>query len=198
MLEIVIAAIISFIGTNIDDIFINTLFFAQADTQHKIRSVIIGKYFGMGTLVLLSLLGAYGLQFVPQQYIGLLGLIPIVLGVRELIKAQRAKRVSAKEKLENQSEPSRGMALNVALVTMANGADNIGVYIPLFASYSVVQMLAVVAIFALMIALWCVLGKKLADMPLLRSFLLKYKHIIVPAVFIFLGIYIFARSGLLG
>lgn len=198
MLEIVIAAIISFIGTNIDDIFINTLFFAQADTQHKIRSVIIGKYFGMGTLVLLSLLGAYGLQFVPQQYIGLLGLIPIVLGVRELIKAQRAKRVSAKEKLENQSEPSRGMALNVALVTMANGADNIGVYIPLFASYSVVQMLAVVAIFALMIALWCVLGKKLADMPFLRSFLLKYKHIIVPAVFIFLGIYIFARSGLLG
>lgn len=54
MIETIIAGIMSFVGTNIDDIFINTLFFAQADTKRKIQSVVIGKYLGSGSLMLLT------------------------------------------------------------------------------------------------------------------------------------------------
>lgn len=197
MLETLIATIMSFVGTNIDDIFINTLFFAQASSKRDIRSVVIGKYLGIGGLVLLSLLGAFGLQFIPQQYIGFLGLIPIMLGIKEWVGYLKSRNASDSEEEEKKADPSKGMVLNVVLVTIANGADNIGVYIPLFAGYTPIQMAVVVVIFALMIALWCLLGKKLSDLPVLRSFLLKYKYIMVPVVFVILGIYILIKSGLI-
>lgn len=197
MLETMIATIMSFVGTNIDDIFINTLFFAQANSKRDIRSVVIGKYLGIGGLVLLSLLGAFGLQFIPQRYIGFLGFIPIALGIKEWVGYLKSRNAPGAEEEETKADPSKGMVLNVVLVTMANGADNIGVYIPLFAGYTPIQMVVVVVIFALMIALWCLLGKKLSDLPVLRSFLLKYKYIMVPVVFVILGIYILIKSGLI-
>lgn len=187
MLETVTAAIIAYIGTNIDDIFINTLFFAQVDSRSQIRSVVTGKYLGIGALVLISLIGAFGLQFLPGKYAGLLGLIPIALGVRAWFRRNAAES-------GNSPASSDGLWLSVMLVTMSNGADNIGVYIPLLAGCSAVQAAAVVVIFAIMLAFWCLLSKKLADLPALRHFLLTYKHIIVPVVFIALGVYIIIKG----
>ncbi len=196
MAETILAGIVSFVGTNIDDIFINTLFFAQADTKRKVKATIIGVYLGIGTLVLLSMLGAYFLQAVPQKYIGLLGFIPIILGIKAWAEyIQEKKNSNADESVENPGA-SKGLLWSVMLITISNGADNIGVYIPLFASYTAMQLLTVAIVFAWMTALWCVLGKKLSDLPGLRKILLKYKHIIVPVVFIALGIYIILKSNL--
>ena len=196
MVETIVTTVISYVGTNIDDIFINTLFFTQADTPRQIRSVILGQYLGIGTLVVLSLLGAYGLQFVPQKYIGLLGLVPIALGIKEWLGYLKEKQNPDGEDTKSNPTSKGSLALNVMLVTMANGGDNIGVYIPLFASYTFLQMAIVVIIFALMILLWCFFSKKLADLPVLRSLLLRYKHIMVPVIFIVLGIYIIVKSNL--
>lgn len=195
MLETIITTVMSYIGTNIDDIFIDTIFFSQVNTMREIRAVILGKYLGIGSLVLLSLLGAYGLQFIPQNYIGLLGLIPIALGIKEWISYKRGEGQDEENSYETGSDSVKSLILNVILVTMANGADNIGVYVPLFAGYTAAQMLLVLSIFALMIALWCFLSRKLANLPALRAFLLKYKQLIVPIVFISLGIYIIAANG---
>jgi cadmium resistance transport/sequestration family protein len=196
MAETILAGIVSFVGTNIDDIFINTLFFAQADTKRKVKATIIGVYLGIGTLVLLSMLGAYFLQAVPQRYIGLLGFIPIILGIKAWAEyIQEKKNSNADESVENPGA-SKGLLWSVALVTIANGADNIGVYTPLFASYTYVQRMTIVMVFILMTALWCVLGKKLSDLPGLRNALLKHKHIMVPIVFIALGIYIILKANL--
>lgn len=191
MLEILISGILSFVGTNIDDIFIDTFFFAEADTKQKVRGVVIGKYLGIGALVLLSLIGAFGLQLLPQQFIALLGVIPIGLGVKEWISNRKGG-----EDVASASKPPKATTpiLNVMIVTIANGADNIGVYIPLFASLSTVQWGAVVCLFAVMIAVWCVLGKKLSDLPFLRRFLQKYKHTVIPLVYIALGVYIILKN----
>ncbi|MBQ8837296.1 MAG: cadmium resistance transporter [Clostridia bacterium] len=170
----VITSIVSFIGTNIDDIFILTLFFAQC----KALTVVLGQYLGMGALVGVSLLGAFGLSFIPEGYIHWLGVIPILLGVKAIF-----------DRREDESKSGTGV-FGIALITVANGADNIGVYIPLFAGYSLPESLLAVAIFAVMTALWCFLGKKLASLPWLSAFLQKYKRVIVPVVFIALGAYI--------
>lgn len=170
----IITAVISFIGTNIDDIFILTLFFAEC----KGLSVVLGQYLGMSVLVGVSLLGALGLSFIPEEYIHWLGIVPILLGVKAIF-----------DRDEDESKSGTGV-FGIALITIANGADNIGVYIPLFAGYSLPEVLSAVAIFAAMTALWCLLGKKLSDLPMLRAFLQKYKRVIVPVVFIALGVYI--------
>ncbi|MDO5388303.1 MAG: cadmium resistance transporter [Clostridia bacterium] len=193
MFEMIITTIVSFIGTNIDDILINTFFFTQAQTKKEIRLIIIGKYIGIGTLVLISLTGALGLQFLPRQYIFLLGLIPISLGIKELIFNIK-KPSSTNEYDKTSSSGTNKLILTVIFLTLANGADNIAVYIPLFSSYTIVQMIAVIIIFAFMTALWCILGNKLSRLLFLQRILLKYKHIIVPFVFIFLGVYIMLKG----
>ena len=86
--------------------------------------------------------------------------------------------------------PKAGLLMNVAFVTIANGADNIGVYIPLFTGFSVVQYIIFFLVFAVMTALWCILGYKAASMTLLKNTINKYKKMIVPAVYILLGVYI--------
>lgn len=73
------------------------------------------------------------LSFLPQQYIGLLELIPIRLGIKEIVC--NFKRKSTDES-DEQTQKAGGLVWSVLFVTVANGADNIGVYIPLFAGYA--------------------------------------------------------------
>lgn len=187
MIETLILSITSFVGTNLDDMFINTLFFSEAETKADSRSVVYGKYLGIGVLIILSILGAFGLKFLPQHYIGYLGLIPIGLGIKEIIENAKSK---GEDGPCNGVKKSANRVMNTALITIANGADNIGVYIPLFAGFALWQMALSVCVFLIMIAVWCFMGKTLAALPPLQKLLEKYKTVIVPTVYIALGIYI--------
>lgn len=211
------------------------LLYAQVDEHFKKRYVVIGQYLALGILVAVSLLGAYGLNFVPQEYIGLLGLVPIALGVKEWLeyrKEQRKSNAQEDEPEEDEPEedaPKKEVADNVAgqtahksktgklqtaltniktiaskvinpqilsviVIVVANGADNIGVYIPLFTGYSTGQIAIAVLVFALMMALWCFLGDQITNLPGVKAVIQKYKHIAVPVVLIALGFYIMLKS----
>ncbi len=86
--------------------------------------------------------------------------------------------------------------LSVTLVAVADGGDNIGVYIPLFTGYPISQIIITILIFALMMALWCFLGSKIINLQGIKTVIERYKHIAVPVLFICLGIYIVIKSGL--
>lgn len=191
VIETILTSVASFAATNMDDIFIDTILFAQAEKKRDVRAIVMGKYVGIGFLVIVSFLGAYFLKAVPQIYIRLLGVIPIFIGIRQWFDAQKD---DGGEETVDSGRRSCGMTASVALITIANGADNIGVYIPLFASFSAGQMMILCAVFAFMIALWCVWAKRISDLPLLNKFLVRYKHILVPIVLVLLGIYILMQK----
>lgn len=71
---------------------------------------------------------------------------------------------------------------------MANGADNIGIYVPIFSRYT--SLVMTLLVFAVILALWCYLGEKILNFPFIKKTLERYKHILVPVVFIALGCYI--------
>lgn len=183
--ETLIVAIGAFIGTNIDDIFMDTLLFSGTKTKSETYSVVVGKYVGVAVLTAVSLLAAWGLRLIPQQYIRYLSLVPILLGVKALIDGMRKD-----EGDDEETSKSANLLLNAVLITVANGADNIGVYISLFAGISRWEMVKVVGVFAVMVAVWCILAKKLSELPPLRRFIERYKNIIIPIVYVSLGIYI--------
>ena len=182
MIETMILSVTAFVVTNIDDLLMDTLLFAAASSGAERRRVFAGKYLGMGVLLAISVLGALGLQLLPQKYIAFLGVIPIALGVRELLKAEGSEDETA--------ERSPDFMLNTALITVANGADNIGVYVPLFAGFAVWQILLSIFVFLGLIAVWCCLGKTLAGLPVLQNVLARYRKIMVPVVYIALGVYV--------
>lgn len=184
-MQTVLLSAIAFISTNIDDLFINMFFFAQYRTKEAARRIAAGKYLGMGALTAVSLLGAYGLQMLPGKWLALLGLIPIGLGIREILSNLRGQNEA-----EEPSSAAGTLWLSMALITIANGADNIGVYLPLFAGFSFWQMGIALLVFACMTGIWCFLGKQLTSLPVLQKLLSEYKTILIPLVYILLGLYI--------
>ena len=138
----------------------------------------------------MSLVIAYLVHFVPEDWmIGLLGLIPLYLGIRYLVKGEEE---AEEEEIIDQlnARPSNQMFWTVALITIASGGDNLGIYIPYFASIELGQIITAIILFAIFTVGLCWLSQRLARLSFLEETLEKYERIIVPVVFIGLGIYI--------
>lgn len=188
LLTAVLTGIVSFAATNIDDIFLLLLFFSQVGGRFRNWHVVAGQYLGFGALVALSVLGSLGVLIVPEEWIGLLGLVPVFLGIRALTHLMGDP--------EDDRKPVEGSGIwGVATVTFANGGDNLGIYVPLFASVGFVRMGIIVFVFFSLVAVWCYAGYKLASYPTVADKIDRYGHIVVPFVLIGLGIYILLESG---
>jgi cadmium resistance transport/sequestration family protein len=196
-MELIISSIVAFASTNIDDIFVLMLFFGNK--RYQSREVIIGQYLGIITLVAISVIGSLAGLLIDPKYIGLLGLLPVFLGIKSLVRLNRGRRTAKEDEIEKPPGSNKhGNILSVAAVTIANGGDNIGIYIPLFATLSFSGKAIMIAIFMVMVAIWCWTGRYLSKHRLLASTISKYGHIATPVVLILLGIYILYESGNLG
>jgi len=178
-------AIVAFAATNLDDIFVLTFFFAQKNLQ--IWRVVLGQYLGIAGLILVSLVGFFASLLIPYKWIGLLGLIPIGIGIRKLL----ALKEGQKEKIVVRRVES---SLTVAAITFANGGDNIAIYTPLFASSTWATLTITLITFSVMIALWCVAGCAIGNHFVVIRLIDRYGHILVPFIFIGLGFYILLGS----
>lgn len=187
MIQSLLTSIVAFVSTNIDDIFLLMLFYAAG--RFSRTSIVLGQYLGIGTLVIISFIGAYIGSFFDQRYVGLLGLFPIYLAVREGIGLFR--KVDGDDK-ENEFKSSGVLA--IAGVTIANGGDNVGVYIPLLTAMSVSEKIQMMIVFAVATYLWCRGAQYLAYHPLVAKQLSKYGHLLTPVVFFFLGVFILIES----
>lgn len=202
MVQTIITALAVFISTSIDYAVILTIIFSQARTRKSIGHVVGGMYLGTAFLVIVSLLAALVLHIIPnERVIGLLGLVPLILGIRAAIK--RGNEAEDEEKEESdilerlESRKATRLFWTIALITVASGGDNLGVYIPYFVTMTGSELAIMVVVFILATAGLCVLGYRLAKIPFVANTLEKYERIIVPIVYIALGIYIMAESGTL-
>jgi cadmium resistance transport/sequestration family protein len=189
LISTVIMAIVSFASTNIDDLLVLILFFSQINHVLERRHIIIGQYFGIGALTTISIIGAFGISVFPHEYVGLLGLVPIYLGAKMyVVKKESQERGDTCQSLISPN------VVSVFSVTFANGGDNIGVYIPLFTSMSLAGVLVTVIIFGLLTALWCFIALKLTERPIVQRNIEKYKQLVVPIIYIGLGVYILMKN----
>lgn len=184
----IIAGITSFSATNIDDIIVLMFFFAQVNATFRVRHIIVGQYLGFIAIIIASLLGFFGGLIVPRAWIGLLGLVPIIIGISKLLKLNQQEEVQAVSDV-NQASTSRTSIItqllspqtfNVAAVTFANGGDNIGIYVPLFASSNLLSLGVILSVFFLLVGVWCYLAYLLTRHPQIVRILSRYGHVIVP------------------
>jgi len=197
MTQTIISAIAVFISTSIDYLLIITIIFAQARTSRSKIHIVGGQYLGTALLVAASLLAAFVLHFIPQEWmIGFLGLVPIFLGIWAAFKKSESEENEEEEVLEKlEARKSTLLFWTITLITIASGGDNLGIYIPYFASMQAGKIAVAIIVFALAVSLLCFIGYKLSSVHLISETLEKYERIIVPVVYICLGIYIMAESG---
>ncbi|HEY0700581.1 MAG TPA: cadmium resistance transporter [Micromonospora sp.] len=182
-------AAVVFAGTDIDDILVLTVLFVSARTTGRLRTwqIVAGQYAGIAVLVLGSAVVAAGLLVVPDPWTGLLGLLPIALGVRALVTGDE----------DEAPEVVRG-TLGVAAVTIANGADNVAVYVPVFRTLGPADTGVFLLVFVVLIAGWCALAAWLGGHPRVIRVVERVGHRLVPLVFVAIGLVILVSSGVLG
>lgn len=191
-------AITAFTATNLDDVLILLLFFSQVSTTFGKRHIVIGQYLGFGALVVASLSGYFGGLLMPRDWIGMLGILPIAIGLNRLFIPETEEN----EIEENQPEESSSWFSNllspqtysVAAVTFANGGDNVGIYVPLFAASTWESLLVILGVFFSMVGVWCYAAYRLIQVPAIADSLSRYGNYLVPFVLIGLGILIMIDS----
>jgi cadmium resistance protein CadD (predicted permease) len=195
------------VATTFDDNLYLTAFFGKVNRIFRPKHIILGEYVGFSVLVLASLPGYFGSLIIPDTWIGLLGFLPVFIGIAHLMSRDEeedtVQTVSVKLpsraqfKHHNKSlwatirDPQ---TYRVSAVTIANGGNNIGIYVPLFASSNFPSLGIILFACYLTVGLWCFLSYHLTRNPLMAPVLTRYGRKICPFILIWLGLSILIEN----
>ncbi|MEA2178449.1 MAG: hypothetical protein QOG77_1746, partial [Solirubrobacteraceae bacterium] len=183
-------AAVAFAATNVDDIVILAVLFARTGATFRARHIVAGQALGFAVLVVAGLAAGVGLLALPEEAVGLIGIVPIALGVRAFIAARRGD-------VDDAAPRAAIGSLGVASITIGSGADNVAVYAPLFATAGFDGFVTTVVVFGVLLAALLAAGRLIGS----RSAVVRAVHragdYAVPVVLIALGVFIVLQSDLL-
>ncbi len=195
-------------ATTFDDNIYLTAFFGKVNHIFRPKHIILGEFVGFTILVLASLPGFFGGLVLPEAWIGMLGILPIFIGISNLMSRDDDGDIiqdvsidfshSIKSRCRKKSlwatlrDPQ---TYRVSAVTIANGGNNIGIYVPLFATTNLPSLGVILFVCYLTVGLWCFLSYNLTRNPLMAPLLARYGRKVFPWVLIWLGFSIMMKSG---
>ncbi|HCU29826.1 Cadmium resistance transporter [anaerobic digester metagenome] len=189
MQTVLLSAIVVFISTSIDDLVLLILFHSQATTRVQRISILVGQILGIGVLVGISLVGSYlASRMLEGWVIGLLGFIPIILGIRAMLSKEESKEEATRT-------GRKSLLATVTLVTIASGGDNLGIYIPWFATLDGAYLGLTMLVFLVFTLIFWSLGYLLANQSHIKTLLSRFSAVLVPVVFLLLGLIILSENG---
>lgn len=193
MIQNVVTSIILYSGTAVDLLIILMLFFAKRKSRKDIINIYLGQFLGSVSLIFLSLLFAFVLNYIPsKEILGLLGLIPIFLGLKVLLLGDSDGEAIAKDGLR---KDNKNLIFLVAMITFAScGADNIGVFVPYFTTLNLANLIVTLLTFLVMIYLLVFSAQKLAQVPSVGETLEKYSRWFIAVVYLGLGMYLLIEN----
>jgi cadmium resistance protein CadD (predicted permease) len=203
ILEVIALGIGAFVATNIDDLFILMVFFAKR--SFPTTQIIVGQYVGMGLLLGVSLVGSLIALLIPHHLIGLVGLFPIAIGIKELVELRNRKDEDGDDEdkaiVVNHLYKNRWKTylpfLTVATITFSGG-EEIGIYTSIFATNdSPSEIITIFAVVMILTGVWCGIAFYLVKRSFLAAQLRRLADRVLPFVLIGLGIYILIETFLI-
>jgi cadmium resistance protein CadD (predicted permease) len=194
-------------ATTFDDNLYLTAFFGKVNRHFRPKHVIVGEFLGFTALVFASLPGFFGGLVLPEAWIGLLGILPVAIGISHLMSREDDADVVQDVSFNlNYVKPERHQkslfailrdrqTYRVSAVTIANGGNNIGIYVPLFASSNLPSLGVILCVCYCTVGLWCLMSYHMTRNPLMAPVLSRYGKKIFPFVLICLGFSILMKSG---
>lgn len=190
MFQTIITATVLYVATAVDLLVILLIYFAKANTKKEYKDIYIGQYLGSLILIIVSLFLAFVLNYVPEKWIlGLLGLIPIYLGIKVAIYDDCEGEKRAKKELNNKGLSK--LVGTVVLVTIAScSADNIGLFVPYFVTLNSIELLTTLLVFVTLIFILVFTAQNLANIPGIGEVVEKFSRWIMAVIYIALGVFI--------
>lgn len=197
------------VATTFDDNIYLTAFFSEVNRTFRPQHIVVGEILGFTALVIVSLLGFLLGLAIPSTWTGLLGILPILIGLNNLLKLNRDdsdedKSANLKRNSKFRGFDSRKRSLwdvirdpqtyRVSSVTIANGSNNLGIYIPLFATSSIQNLTVIVPVCYFIVFCWLFMSYNLTRLPGIALILSRYASKIFPFVLMWLGFRILVDS----
>lgn len=207
MLGTIFTAMAVAFATTFDDNLYLTMFFGRTTRHFRPRHVVIGEFVGFTCLVTISMVGFFGGLVISEKWIGLLGLLPVLIGINNLINPEEdegtVQTVSAGFLPLTQFRRSHSLidtlrdpqTYRVSAVTISNGGNNVGIYIPLFASSTLPTLGVTLLVCYCAIGLWCFVSYNLTRQPAVTFVMTRYASKVFPFVLIWLGLSIIFENG---
>ena len=191
MIKTIVTAIITYFATSFDEISVLFLLYNKSTNRGKGKTITITYFLGTFLLVALSLLGAFGLVKIPVKWaVGFIGLLPLIMGMKMLIK-----RDDDEEKAMESANKHQILWVRVLVITIALGADDLGVYIPLFTTLTGWEIVLMLLIFAVGVAVTCFVSYRLTRIDRITSFIEKQERFLIGVIFMAIGILVMLECG---
>lgn len=176
-------------ATNIDNLIVMVAMIAANASSQKI--ILVG--FVLGSLIALSISFATVIivDFIAIEYLSLLGFLPIILGVKELLSLSNKPKSS--ENQPHRAHPPTGLLI-AALITLGNSVDTIVVLSPLFAESKQHHYWAIVTGFIVMMIICLWMSIALQQSSVIAKKIHQFGPKLAPFIMIAIGIYILLNT----
>ena len=192
----IVTSIATFMATGFDEIVVLTIIFLSTKDKNDIKKVYIGQQIAMIVLVLISLLAVFGIASIPRAYVGLLGFIPLIQGIRVLLNKEDDSEYEKKDIIKRMGS-FNNLIWSVAIIAIAGGAEELTIYIPFFASLDSTNLIIALITFMVLVPIWVTICRKFSSIKHIQNIVEKYEKIIVPVVFVLLGAFVLLENGTL-
>jgi len=178
----------SFVATNIDNLLILVILLGA---NYRRRSAVLLGFIGSATVVIcVSALGIAVESVVGANFIGYLGVVPLLLGLHMFYQPRAGKHVDD-EKYEsptNSTEPK--IWLSTFVLLFSNSGDSVAVFLPLLAESGRSALPVIVAAYLLTALAWAGLSYAISGQQDLARRIEYRAEKIVPWIMIAVGSYI--------
>jgi cadmium resistance protein CadD (predicted permease) len=186
-------------ATTIDDVLVLAVFFGQVKgNRAAVARIVLGEYLGFGAILAISVIGALGAAQLPREAIPYSGLVPLFLGLRAAWLAWRQHSRDGDDNAPDIGKASGLRVVQVALISFANGGNNVGVYVPVFAAVGMSATIGYAMALLLGVAVWCAVGWCFVSRPVMARVLSRWGHLLLPVVLIGVGLGILIEGGVFG
>ena len=196
-MRLFLETIFVFISTEIDDFLVFVVLFASQKNLKSRALIFSGRFFAVILAAVLSAFASSLLSKIPHFYLRFLGLVPLFIGGFRFFKKDDDDDKDFCKNRENSSERERSkkdfsaavsLFFSAFLLTLASSGDNVGIYIPFFLNFGFSEKFLVILEIAFLNFFWTLFQAKSASLPFVEKIVRKTGKILVPAVFILLGI----------
>jgi cadmium resistance protein CadD (predicted permease) len=184
----------AFVSTNVDAFVVLVANVARAPASR--RAAVAGFVIATLVVVLAAWTLAGASRMIPPAYAGLIGLVPLALGLKQAADLARRRPASPAASAPTPPPSSRKrLHLVEALVLhLSLSFDNLAVYCALLTD-TLPPLRPVIALLTLALSLaWSALAAATLRIPALSSVLLRWGHRLMAALLIVVGLYILADT----
>jgi cadmium resistance protein CadD (predicted permease) len=187
ILTLVAVAAAAFLATNLDNLLLLVSLFARYESQA--RRVAAGYFAAMLTIGAISLTIGKAAELVPVNYLGLLGSIPLVMGVMALFKLFRGT-----DSADATREIGPAALAATFSTQLSNGSDTIATFSILFGDSTNIADYVISLTFVGMLCVFAMAAFYALRHRWLSQTIGRYGRYVTPFILIAVGLYVLSNT----